>query len=227
MLSILRSLSRPLRVVDKIALGLFVISVLFSLTQPVLLAVSVITVLSIVSAAPRMIGLAFLIGASVLLLGQIPKRPVNFEFFDGSTDVSGAIVLGASGADASGADASGADASGADVSGTDVSGAVTGAVTGALPAISSAPNAEAFQGAPKVVKLPSESDDKGVHLDAGTTFLNAYKMLKPDQIAAMTKDTQDLLQTQRSLVSMLDTFAPLMADMGKITGMLGVSTKPT
>jgi hypothetical protein len=102
----------------------------------------------------------------------------------------------------------------------DVSGSATGSATG-LPAIASVPHAEAFQGAPKLVKLPSESDDKGVHLDAGTTFLNAYKMLKPDQIEAMTKDTQDLLQTQRSLVSMLDTFAPLMADMGKITGMLG------
>jgi len=69
--------------------------------------------------------------------------------------------------------------------------------------------------------LPSESDDKGYHLDAGTTFLNAYKALKPDQIAAMTRDTQELLATQKSLVSMLDSFAPLMKDMGKITGFFG------
>jgi hypothetical protein len=73
----------------------------------------------------------------------------------------------------------------------------------------------------KEYKLPKESDDKGFHLDAGTTFLNAYKSLKPDQIAAMTRDTQELLATQKSLVAMLDSFGPLMKDMGKITGFLG------
>ena len=70
----------------------------------------------------------------------------------------------------------------------------------------------------KPYKLPSEGDDKGYHLDAGTTFLNAYKALKPDQIAAMTRDTQELLATQKSLMGMLDSFGPLMKDMGKITG---------
>jgi len=70
-------------------------------------------------------------------------------------------------------------------------------------------------------KMPHENDDAGFHLDAGTTFLNAYKAMKPDQIAAMTRDTQELLATQKSLVSMLDSFAPLMKDMGKITGFLG------
>jgi hypothetical protein len=73
----------------------------------------------------------------------------------------------------------------------------------------------------KPYKLPSESDDKGYHLDAGTTFLNAYKALKPDQIAAMTRDTQELLATQKSLVGMLDSFAPLLKDMDKITGFFG------
>ena len=68
----------------------------------------------------------------------------------------------------------------------------------------------------KPYKLPSETDDKEYHLDAGTTFLNAYKALKPDQIASMTKDTQELLSTQKSLVSMLDSFAPLLKDMNKI-----------
>ena len=73
----------------------------------------------------------------------------------------------------------------------------------------------------KPYKLPSEKDDAGYHLDAGTTFLNAYKALKPDQIASMTKDTQELLATQKSLVSMLDSFAPLLKDMNKITGFFG------
>jgi hypothetical protein len=75
----------------------------------------------------------------------------------------------------------------------------------------------------KPYKLPSESDDKDYHLDAGTTFLNAYKALKPDQIAAMTADTQELLNTQKSLVAMLDSFAPILKDMNKITGFFGPS----
>lgn len=64
----------------------------------------------------------------------------------------------------------------------------------------------------KKYKLPSEDDDKGFHLDAGTTFMNAYKSLKPDQIAAMTKDTQELMDTQKQLMSTLNTLKPLMQD---------------
>jgi hypothetical protein len=64
----------------------------------------------------------------------------------------------------------------------------------------------------KKYKIPSEDDDKEFHLDAGTTFLNAYKSLKPDQIAAMTKDTQDLMQTQKQLMSTLNTLKPLIKD---------------
>ena len=64
----------------------------------------------------------------------------------------------------------------------------------------------------KKYKAPSEEDDKEFHLDAGTTFLNAYKSLKPDQVAAMTKDTQDLMQTQKQLMSTLHTLKPLIKD---------------
>lgn len=64
----------------------------------------------------------------------------------------------------------------------------------------------------KKYKAPSEDDDKEFHLDAGTTFLNAYKSLKPDQVASMTKDTQDLMQTQKQLMSTLHTLKPLIKD---------------
>jgi hypothetical protein len=64
----------------------------------------------------------------------------------------------------------------------------------------------------KKYKLPSESDDDDFHLDAGTTFMNAYKSLKPDQISAMTKDTQDLINTQKQLMSTLHTLKPLISD---------------
>jgi hypothetical protein len=64
----------------------------------------------------------------------------------------------------------------------------------------------------KKYKGPSEEDDSEFHLDAGTTFMNAYKALKPDQIASMTKDTQELMQTQRQLMSTLSTLKPLIQD---------------
>jgi hypothetical protein len=64
----------------------------------------------------------------------------------------------------------------------------------------------------KKYKMPDEGDDADFHLDAGTTFMNAYKSLKPEQIAAMTKDTQELMQTQRQLMSTLSTLKPLIQD---------------
>ena len=64
----------------------------------------------------------------------------------------------------------------------------------------------------KKYKLPSEADDDDYHLDAGTTFMNAYKSLKPDQIASMSKDTQELMQTQKQLMGTLATLKPLITD---------------
>ena len=65
----------------------------------------------------------------------------------------------------------------------------------------------------KKYKMPAaEGDDKEFHLDAGTTFMNAYKSLKPEQIAAMTKDTQDLMETQKQLMGTLHTLKPLIQD---------------
>lgn len=64
----------------------------------------------------------------------------------------------------------------------------------------------------KKYKGPKEEDDSTFHLDAGTTFMNAYKSLKPDQVAAMTKDTQELMQTQKQLMSTLQTLKPLIQD---------------
>jgi hypothetical protein len=64
----------------------------------------------------------------------------------------------------------------------------------------------------KKYKGPNEEDDSDFHLDAGTTFMNAYKSLKPEQIAAMTKDTQELMQTQRQLMGTLSTLKPLIQD---------------
>ncbi len=65
----------------------------------------------------------------------------------------------------------------------------------------------------KKYKMPAgEGEDKEFHLDAGTTFMNAYKSLKPEQIAAMTKDTQELMETQKQLMGTLQTLKPLIQD---------------
>jgi hypothetical protein len=64
----------------------------------------------------------------------------------------------------------------------------------------------------KKYKMPREDDDEDYHLDAGTTFMNAYKSLKPDQIASMSKDTQELMQTQKQLMGTLATLKPLIQD---------------
>ena len=65
----------------------------------------------------------------------------------------------------------------------------------------------------KKYKMPvSEGEDGEYHLDAGTTFMNAYKSLKPEQIAAMTKDTQELMETQKQLMGTLQTLKPLITD---------------
>ena len=64
----------------------------------------------------------------------------------------------------------------------------------------------------KKYKMPKESDDPDYHLDAGTTFVNAYKQLNPNQISAMTKDTQELINTQKQLMSTLNTLKPLITD---------------
>ena len=72
--------------------------------------------------------------------------------------------------------------------------------------------AEMFQLGKKYKMPATEEDDKEFHLDAGTTFMNAYKSLKPDQIAAMTKDTQELMETQKQLMGTLQTLKPLIQD---------------
>jgi len=40
--------------------------------------------------------------------------------------------------------------------------------------------------------------------------MNALNALKPDQLKAMTTDTKQLIETQKSLMSMLQTIKPMM-----------------
>lgn len=52
----------------------------------------------------------------------------------------------------------------------------------------------------------------GSHIDIGTTLMTALNSLKPDQIKAMTDDTRKLMETQKSLMTMLTTMKPMLND---------------
>lgn len=74
--------------------------------------------------------------------------------------------------------------------------------------------AESFQDNGGLFKLGQIPTDKkgGYHIDAGTTVMNAINALKPDQIKAMTTDTKQLIETQKSLMGMLQTFQPMVQE---------------
>jgi hypothetical protein len=71
---------------------------------------------------------------------------------------------------------------------------------------------EQYAKADKKYRLPSEKADGEHHMDAGTTFMNAYKQLKPDQINALTNDTQKLISVQKDLMANLNNLKPLISD---------------
>jgi hypothetical protein len=63
----------------------------------------------------------------------------------------------------------------------------------------------------KLGEIPKQVKE-GPHIDASATLMSAIKSLNPDQINAMTKDTKQLIETQKSLMSMLGTMKPMMND---------------
>lgn len=225
-MEVLRELMKRPGSTEKLAIGAFVVAVLYAVyagaAHTALLGVGF--TLIVLGALPRQVALAFLVGASAILLVQKTKAPF-LTGVEGFADVSGQAKETK------------------ETKETRASEEAKDAITNGVPVppepIEKAKVKEEFtqkSGKPmlpdnadrkemlelgKPYKLPNEHDDKGFHLDSGTTFLNAYKALKPDQIAAMTKDTQDLLATQKSLVGMLESFGPLMKDMNKITGFFG------
>lgn len=91
-------------------------------------------------------------------------------------------------------------------------------------------NNEEFQSATnnlfKVGKMPSENKD-GPTLDSGSTLLRAMESFKPEQMNAMTADTKQLLETQKSLMGMLTQMRPVLADgkelLQTFSGMFGNS----
>jgi hypothetical protein len=195
-MEVLNELMKRPRQADSVAMVYFVGAVLYTIYRgsAVTILVGIAFTLIVLGALPKQVALAFLVGASAILL--IQTRPDSMEGFSDAKEA--------------------AKEEAKEVKKEEEKAGFTNPVV--LP--DNADRKEMLE-LGKPYKLPNEADDKGVHLDAGSTFLNAYKALKPEQIAAMTRDTQELLATQKSLVAMLDSFGPLMKDMSKITGFLG------
>jgi len=231
-MEVLHELMKRPRQVDNIAIGLFVLAVLYTIVNgsPHTILVGIGFTLIVLGALPRQVALAFLVGASAILLVQTRTTHEGFadateekdkekEKAKADADVAADAILKGTNSlknaeaeeEEEEAKKEAEKASAEKFTSTD------------KPMLPDNTDRKEMLELGKPYKLPNESDDKGFHLDSGTTFLNAYKALKPDQIAAMTKDTQELLATQKSLLGMLDSFGPLMKDMGKITGFFGPS----
>jgi hypothetical protein len=80
---------------------------------------------------------------------------------------------------------------------------------------SKAGSADGFQepsaGLFKLGELPSEMK-KGPFIDAASTMSKAMNALQPDQMAAMTAESQSLLETQKNLMGMLQSMRPVLQD---------------
>jgi hypothetical protein len=78
----------------------------------------------------------------------------------------------------------------------------------------------------KVGKMPSENME-GAKLDAGSTLMKAMESFKPEQINAMSTDTKQLLEHQKTLMRTLKDLSPLLHDgkelLQTFSGMFGNS----
>jgi hypothetical protein len=63
----------------------------------------------------------------------------------------------------------------------------------------------------KLGEIPSQVKN-GPHIDASSTLMKAIQGLDPDQVKAMSADTQRLIETQKSLMGMLNSMKPMMND---------------
>ncbi len=118
--------------------------------------------------------------------------------------------------DATNSSAPASDSSPATPSSTSASATAPPASAAATNAEPSKPSSSGFQGGKndglfRLGEIPSEGAG-GPHVDAGSTILNAIQNLNPSQLKNMTDDTRKLLDTQKSLLGMLETMKPMIAD---------------
>lgn len=78
----------------------------------------------------------------------------------------------------------------------------------------------------KLGEIPQDMKG-GLHIDSGTTVMNALNSLKPEQIAEMTKDTKKLIETQKSLMNMLQTVAPMVNEGKQMMDTFNTMFAPT
>ena len=68
-------------------------------------------------------------------------------------------------------------------------------------------------------------EDEELFVDAGSTFLEAYKNLSPEAMKAMSSQTKELMSTQKALLETLETFGPVMEQtqgiMNNFKGLMG------
>lgn len=57
-------------------------------------------------------------------------------------------------------------------------------------------------------KDKKKSDDPEPHMDMGTTIMNAYKRMKPEQVQQMQEDTKELMETQQQLMETIGMLGP-------------------
>jgi len=53
-----------------------------------------------------------------------------------------------------------------------------------------------------------KDDEPEPHMDMGTTIMNAYKRMKPEQVQQMQEDTKELMETQRQLMDTISMLGP-------------------
>ena len=192
---------------ETLSISFFLGSVLFAIIKQRLYTIvaGVAFLLMMMGALPKQMPLAMLVGASVIILLQTSRS----EGFESGSDSS---LTSGSGSDSSLTSGSGSEHEETKKETENFGNKVM------LP-----DNTERKEPLElgKPYKLPSENDDKGYHLDSGTTFLNAYKALKPEQISAMTKDTQDLMATQKNLMATLEALKPMLSDGQNMMNMFG------
>jgi hypothetical protein len=91
------------------------------------------------------------------------------------------------------------------------------ATSSPAPADSSkpAPAADGFRsdeaGLFRLGELPSGKKD-GPFLDAGSTLMKAIGALQPEQMKAMTEETQKMIETQKNMIGMLQNMRPVLQD---------------
>jgi hypothetical protein len=95
----------------------------------------------------------------------------------------------------------------------------------AQPAVAEVQPSPTDNGLFKLGQIPADTAG-GFHIDAGTTVINALKALKPDQIQAMTQDTKQLIETQKALMGMLQSFAPMVTEGKQMMDTFGTMFNP-